>query len=162
MSQNEEQVVSPENGENRETSVPFHANEDDCDVLVITKDKDLLFQSAVLNFISKSFQESWILGDNKQDGKKVVEMKDTDGDVVVEALSFYYPRFYKHLEGNHFCYLKGYTQWAVIAELDHHISALIYRTNLPHKSDNPSCVTHTLSGRWTESNLEPYGYSLPD
>jgi len=33
-------------------------------------------------------------------GRKVVEIKDTDGEIVVEALSFYYPRFYKQLKGN--------------------------------------------------------------
>jgi len=103
LSKNDEgirEVVSPENDEKiREILAPFHSNEDDCDVLVVTKDKDLLFRSTVLNLISKAFQESWTLNDNNQDGRKVVEMKDTDGDVVVKALSFYYPKSFENVQG---------------------------------------------------------------
>jgi len=62
--------------------------------LVVTKDEDLLFQSAVLNFISDAFHELWTLSDNIDD-RKVVEKKDTDSDIVVHTLSFYYPKVYK-------------------------------------------------------------------
>ena len=86
--------------EERVTSFPFNSsNQNDCDVLIITEDKDLLFRSAFLNLISDAFQKSWAITENSKDGRKVIEMKDTKADVVVEALSFYFPKFYDTLKG---------------------------------------------------------------
>jgi hypothetical protein len=93
MSQNEERVVLQVN--NKDSKNQFHFIQNNMiAVFGYTKDKDLLFEYRALNLISKSFQESLVLNDN-HDGRKFMGMKDTNEDIIVEALSFYYPRFNK-------------------------------------------------------------------
>ena len=87
--------------EEKRESIVFDFDESDCDVEIITEDETFLFQSAGLNFISDAFQESWLRTEiDGKNGRKVVEMKDTYGDIVLHALSFYYPKFYEDLEGS--------------------------------------------------------------
>ena len=71
------------NDERKEKLVPFDFSEEDCDVIIVTKDKEIHLPSDFLMMASKDV----ILP--LTDGKMTL---DASSDTLVKLLSFYHPR----------------------------------------------------------------------
>ena len=91
-----------------EKHIPLQSDESQCDVVLVTKDQHLLFQASDLNAISKVFEEMLSLPNVKKiNGRKVVDAEDTKTEIIIQALTFYFPKYFtKHVNGR-FCLYKN-------------------------------------------------------
>ena len=86
---NNSDIIIP-NEERKEKLIPFDFEENDCDIIILTKDSEIHLPSSFVKRVSNC--ETLPITDGK------INFNDIPAKIVVQALSYYVP---KHWDGFH-------------------------------------------------------------
>ena len=82
-------IIIP-NEEQKEKLIPFDFDENDCDISIVTKDKEINLPSIFLEMVSNGEMLPIIEG--------TINIDEIPADIVVQALSYYVPKYWEDFD----------------------------------------------------------------